>query len=109
MVNAPGGRLMLLQYAIEEMQECMGRLSENPPFVRAVFSALDNAGMLTPERLDKRSKIVEEKVACCEPPFDRPFMLADPDDPHNWEKAVFWPAQARAMKAMDEGVFIPSK
>jgi hypothetical protein len=106
----PGGRVMLLQCVIEEMQEELGKLSENRPFVKAALDALESAGTLTEERLQKRGEIVQEKIARCEPPFDRPFFLFDSDAPDD-AKCVFWPVQAleRAMKAMDEGVFIPPK
>ncbi|MEO7859653.1 MAG: hypothetical protein ABIU05_04285 [Nitrospirales bacterium] len=86
----------------------MGKLSENRPFIETVFGELDKAGMLTKERLEKRSNIVNEKIARCEPPFDRPFFLVDPDGPED-RKAVFWPVPAleRAIKSTSEGVFIP--
>jgi hypothetical protein len=85
-LDSPTGKLMLLQCAIEEIQECMEPLGQNRPFISALFDAITNAGVLTEERLNKRWAIVNEKVEGHEPPFDRPFFVADPNDPHRWEK-----------------------
>lgn len=111
MVTTPGGRIMLLQLAIEEMQDCLEAYGKNQTFVEAVMCALDQSGVLTPERIERRSKMINEKIVRCDPPFDRPFFFVDPDAPEDWQKAFFWPPQAidRAIKAMDEGVFIPPR
>ena len=82
----PTGKIMLLQCAIEEMQECMEPLVRNRWFIAALFDALYKAGVLTEERLYKRWEMVNEKREGHEPPFDRPFFVGNPKDPHSWEK-----------------------
>lgn len=82
---------MLLEYAIEEMQDCMEVLGGNRTFIETVMQALDESGVITDERHKKRCKMVEEKVVRREPPFNKVFHVRDPDDPHNWENVTVWP------------------
>jgi hypothetical protein len=111
MAKAPGGRIMLLQLAIEEMQDGIDTLGKNQEFIETVIRALDMSGVLTAERIEKRTKMINEKIERCEAPFDRPFIFLDPDAPEDWRKASFWPAPAikRALKAMEHGEFIPPR
>src|SRR5690242_10971338 len=91
MAKTPGGRLMLLEYVIEEMQDCMEVLGGKPTFIETVIRALDETGVITDERHKKRCQRVDEKVMRREAPFNKVFHVRDPDDPHNWEKITVWP------------------
>lgn len=94
MAGTTGGRLMLLQLAIVSLQEGLPKLGQNREFILTVLSALDEAGALTDEQLEKRSEAIDEKIKRCEPPFDRPFSWVNPDAPDLLGEVMFWPDPA---------------
>lgn len=101
MADAPGGRLMLLQLAIDSMQEGMAKLGGNRSFILTILNALDDAGSLTDEQLKKRSKAINEKMIRGEPPFDRPFSWVAPEAPDDLAKVWFWPNPAIDRASVD--------
>lgn len=89
MYESQVGRLKLLLFVIEEMQESVEELSQNRPVLKELLCMLTKAGVLKQERIEKVSQVIEDKLDL----LKRPYFLPDPDDPDNWEKVVVFPVE----------------